>query len=86
MSKEVLEQTTLDALAEEYRQNAIDTLGEAIATAISTADIDDVLALLTGTFVGLMLEVVRREGHDVNKEILLDGGPNRDITIHAPKA
>lgn len=76
---------TLEALSEEYSKAAIDALGEAISTAVANADINDVLALLTGTFVGITLEIVRREGHDTDKEIKLDGGPNRDITIHAPK-
>lgn len=64
---------------------AIEKLGAAIARALDDAPVADVLALLTGAFVGLTLEVVRRQGHDVNKEIKVDGGQQRDITIHAPK-
>jgi hypothetical protein len=75
----------IDAFAEEFAKHAIDALGEAISNAIRDADISDVLALLTGTFVGITLEIVRREGQDPSKEIKLDGGENRDITIHAAK-
>lgn len=74
-----------EALTEEMNQAAIDELGEAIAKAITHADINDVLALLTGTFVGITLEIVRREGKDPSKAILVDGGDSRDITIHAAK-
>jgi hypothetical protein len=75
----------LDAFAEEYNKAELDGLTCAISSAVANANIDDVLALLTGAFVGLTLELVRRAGHDINKEILVDGGMSRDITIHAPK-
>ncbi|HEF4732692.1 hypothetical protein KTE71_30595 [Burkholderia multivorans] len=64
---------------------AIEALGEAIDRALDDAPVTDVLAFVTGVFVGLTLELVRREGHDVNKEIRIDGVEQRDITIHAPK-
>ncbi len=63
----------------------LDKLGDAIKQALDEAPVSDVLSILTGAFVGLTLEVVRRQGHDVNKEIKVDGGQRRDITIHAPK-
>ncbi|WP_175946713.1 hypothetical protein [Burkholderia pyrrocinia] len=66
-------------------RTAIDALGEAIDRALDDAPVTDVLAFVTGVFVGLTLELVRREGHDVNKEIRIDGVEQRDITIHAPK-
>jgi hypothetical protein len=65
--------------------SAIDKIDEAIRQALAEAPVADVLAVLTGAFVGLTVELVRREGHDVNKEIKVDGGDQRDITIHAPK-
>lgn len=65
---------------------ALEKLGAAVLAALEEASVADVLGVITGTFVGLTVEVVRRQGHDVNKEIEVDGGPNRDITIHAPKA
>ncbi|WP_131753553.1 hypothetical protein [Burkholderia vietnamiensis] len=64
---------------------AIEALGEALERALDDAPVADVLAFITGAFVGLTLELIRREGHDVNKEIRIDGVEQRDITIHAPK-
>lgn len=65
--------------------NALEKLGDALGQALDEAPVSDVLSILTGAFVGLTVELVRRQGHDVNKEIKVDGGDNRDITIHAPK-
>ncbi|SAK65896.1 hypothetical protein AWB80_03115 [Caballeronia pedi] len=64
---------------------AIEKLGTAIEAALEEAPVGDVLSILTGAFVGLTIELVRRQGHDVEKEIKVDGGDQRDITIHAPK-
>jgi ketosteroid isomerase-like protein len=75
----------MKTVSQEGSNAAIDKLGAAIAEAVSTADVQDVLALLTGSFVALTLEMLRREGHDPKGDVLLDGGENRDITIHAPK-
>lgn len=66
-------------------QTAIENLGEAINRALDEAPVSDVLSILTGAFVGLAVELVRRQGHDVSQPIKVDGGPNRDITIHQPK-
>jgi hypothetical protein len=75
----------IEALTEEMNKVAIERLGDAIATAVQTADTQDVLALLTGSFVSLTLEMLRREGHEPTGAIFLDGGENRDITIHGQK-
>jgi hypothetical protein len=64
---------------------ALDKLGAAIEHALGEESASSVLSVLTGAFVGLTVELVRRQGHDVSKEIKVDGGLNRDITIHAPK-
>jgi hypothetical protein len=66
-------------------QGAIDKLGKAIESALDEAPVSDVLSILTGAFVGLTVELVRRQGHDVREEIKVDGGNQRDITIHAAK-
>jgi hypothetical protein len=66
-------------------QTAIGKLGSAIEQALEEAPVEDVLSILTGAFVGLTVELVRRQGHDVSQPIKVDGGPNRDITIHPPK-
>lgn len=65
--------------------SAIEKLGVAIELALEKAPASDVLSVLTGAFVGLTVELVRRKGHDMTLPIKVDGGPNRDITIHAPK-
>ena len=48
-------------------------------------DADAALQLITGMFVGLTLEYMRRRGHEPSGEIRIDGGHQRDITIHAEK-
>jgi hypothetical protein len=65
--------------------SALENIGKAIEQALDEEAVSDVLSVLTGAFVGLTVEVVRRQGHDINKEIKVDGGDQRDITIHAPK-
>ena len=64
----------------------IERLGDAIEAALDTAPVGDVLTVITGCFVSLSVELVRRDGHDVTQPIMIDGGQQRDITIHPPKA
>jgi hypothetical protein len=68
------------------KQTAIGNLSAAIKQALEEAPTSDVLSILTGAFVSLTVELVRRQGYDVSQPIKVDGGPNRDITIHPPKA
>lgn len=63
----------------------IEKLGQAISEALDKAPAADVLTVITGAFVGLTLEMVRHAGHDVSSPITVDGGKQRDITIHAAK-
>lgn len=65
--------------------DAIENLGSAISRALDEAPVSEVLSILTGAFVALTVELVRRQGHDVSQKIEVDGGHERDITIHAPK-
>lgn len=65
--------------------SALENLATAISEALDEAPAADVLTVITGAFVGLTVEMVRRAGHDVSKPITVDGGEQRDITIHAPK-
>lgn len=65
--------------------SAIDKLGAAIETALSEAPTTDVLSILTASLVGLTVELARRNGHDERREIKIDGGNQRDVTIHARK-
>lgn len=64
----------------------LEQLRDAIAQSLLLCRVSDVLSVITGTFVSLTTEVVRRAGHDTDREIKVDGGDQRDITIHAPKA
>ncbi|HDR8930477.1 hypothetical protein [Burkholderia vietnamiensis] len=64
---------------------ALEALTEAVGHALAEAPVTEVLAVVTGVFVSLTIELVRRQGLDVNKEIKVNGGQQRDITIHAPK-
>lgn len=48
-------------------------------------DASATLSVLTGLFVSLTIEVLRRQGHVPDGEIRIDGGDQRDITIHKPK-
>lgn len=64
---------------------SLEKMSAAISKALEDCPVSDVLTVLTGCFVGLTVEMVRRNGHDINKEIKVDGGGKRDITIHALK-
>jgi len=73
------------ATAARVEPTAIGQLGAAIESALKAAPVADVLSVLTGAFVSLTVEVVRRQGHDATLPITVNGGSNRDITIHPPK-
>lgn len=64
---------------------ALEDMGKSIERALDECSTADVLGVLTGVFVGLAVELVRRQGHDTNEQIKIDGGNERDITIHSPK-
>ena len=66
--------------------DAIENLRASIDLALEQSPVADVLSALTGALVGLSVELVRRQGHDVSLPITLDGGAQRDVTISAPKA
>lgn len=67
------------------QHTAIERLGDAISLALDEAPVSDVLAVLTGAFVALTIEIGRRQGYDTSQKIEVSGGQERDITIHAPK-
>ena len=52
---------------------------------LASEDVSTALSVLTGCFVSLTLEVLRRKGHVPEGDIKIDGGDQRDITIHPPK-
>lgn len=59
-----------------FEKALLELAGEDVATALS---------VLTGCFVSLTLEVLRRKGHVPDGDIHIDGGDQRDITIHPQK-
>lgn len=46
----------------------------------------DAMAVATTIFVSLVVSYAKHKGADLNKPIKIDGGEQRDITIHPPKA
>lgn len=64
---------------------AIDNFRAALDALVEEAEADVALALITGAFVGLVKAVMESNGLDTSGAILIDGGTNRDITIHAVK-
>lgn len=46
---------------------------------------DIALVLITAMFVDTTVGVTEANGYDTSGEIRIDGGKERDITIHAPK-
>lgn len=65
--------------------SALTDMGTAIERALEECPTADVLAVITGTFVSLTVELCRRQGLDVTRQIRVDGGKQRDVTIHEPK-
>ncbi|KAK50975.1 hypothetical protein [Bordetella bronchiseptica] len=43
------------------------------------------LQVATGAFVSLLVSYMEARGFETDKSIHVDGGDNRDITVHAPK-
>lgn len=56
-------------------------IGAAVKMSLREHAVDDVVTALTGHFVSLLVEFLRRKGVDTSKRIHIDGGKNRDITI-----
>lgn len=52
---------------------------------LAHTDIASALSIAAGVFVSLTLSYLRAQGQDSDKEITINGGEGRDITIHAPK-
>lgn len=65
--------------------SALDDMGAAILRALDECPTDEVLSVVTGTFVSLVSELMRQHGHCPDGEIKIDGRDQRDITIHAKK-
>ena len=50
--------------------------------AVGTAE---AIPVATGMFVSLVVGYLKHNGEDANKTITIDGGNQRDVTIHPPK-
>lgn len=61
----------------------IERLNKSIHKAVCECEPSEVQSVLIGHLVGLTLELVRHQGLDDTKTILLKCIPNRNITIHA---
>ena len=51
-------------------------------TALVEEDAALALSVLTGHFVGLAVAMIGARGYPDDRDILIDGGASRDITIH----
>ncbi|WP_068634937.1 hypothetical protein [Thauera butanivorans] len=65
---------------------AHDDFADAFTRLLNEAGINDALLIATSVFVNLALTLAEQNGYDGSSEINIDGGFNRDITIHASKA
>lgn len=54
---------------------------------VQIAERDPALAvqIATGAFVSLLVSYLKANGQETDIHIRVDGGNNRDITVHAPK-
>jgi hypothetical protein len=74
------EQVLTESNMTDAGKRVMDALGDLAAQDLSIA-----LQVATGAFVSLLIAVMELHGHDTDREIRVDGGENRDITVHAPK-
>ena len=65
--------------------SALDQLAQAVDAALDECEVSEVLSVLLGCTVGLVIALARDRGADPDKQITIDGGTSRDITIHAKK-
>lgn len=65
--------------------SGIEKLGQTIEEDLDELPVSDVLSVLISAFVGVTLAVCKQQGHDTNLPIKIDGGEQRDVTIHPPK-
>lgn len=48
--------------------------------------IADAMSVATGMFVSLVVGYLKHKGEDTSKPITINGGDQRDVTIHPPKS
>ena len=52
---------------------------------LDEAGVADAMSAATTIFVSLVVSYTKARGHNADQPITINGGENRDITIHAPK-
>ena len=52
---------------------------------IAERDVALALEIATGAFVSFLISYTEARGYNTDCAITVDGGDNRDITVHAPK-
>lgn len=52
---------------------------------LDEAGVADALSAATTIFVSLVVSYTEARGHNADQPITINGGKNRDITIHPPK-
>lgn len=66
-------------------QSAHDRFLAAFDAYLDEAGVADALSAATTIFVSLVVSYTKARGHDAERPITINGGDQRDITIHAPK-
>lgn len=65
---------------------AKDTFMQAFDRFLGESTPAEAITTATTIFVSLVISYAEMRGADTNQRIDIDGGENRDITIHPPKA
>lgn len=64
---------------------AHDEFFEAFNKLLDEVGVAGAMVVATGMFVSLVTGYLEQQGADTDKSITIDGGENRDITIHPTK-
>ena len=64
---------------------AHDEFSAAFDKFLDAVGIADAMSVATGIFVSLVVGYLEHKGEDPNKSITINGGDQRDVTIHASK-
>lgn len=78
--------TAPSASEQDALSTALEEMGKSIERALEECDLNDVMAVLASALVGITVELARRKGADTTKQITIQGGYQRDITIHPLKS
>ena len=65
---------------------AHDDFSAAFDRFLDEVGIADAMSVATGMFVSLVVGYLKHNGEDTSKPITINGGDQRDVTIHPPKA